>query len=142
MRKNYAMLNSLLNFLLGISELIVSILMLFATIIVAFFAYKLSKRQLNIQNYQLKHNLYEWRYNIYVELKKGYIDIENFYPFHRFKDRSDGYTLWYNKYKDQLYFLFDDSVINSANLLKQKLQKAEPESSEKNPKKEIKDDID
>lgn len=68
--------------------------------------------------------------------------MKTFILFIVLKIDLDGYTLWYNKYKDQLYFLFDDSVINSANLLKQKLQKAEPESSEKNPKKEIKDDID
>lgn len=136
------MLCELMNSLLGFSELVVSILMLFATVGVAVFAYRISKRQLNLQNYQLKHNLYERRYNIYVELKNDYNDIENYYLTHILKERYDGYNKWYKKYNVQLNFLFDDIVINTANQLKQKLQDAEPEFSTINPKKKIVNEID
>jgi hypothetical protein len=90
------------------TSIIIELCMLLATITIALFAYRISNRQLNLQNYQLKHDLYERRYKYYM-LFKSVFDPFIFDEF--VLDNADYKNLQIAS-KNELKFLFDLDIVN------------------------------
>lgn len=102
----------------SISSLGIDLLTLLVTALVAYFAYRLSDRQLNVQKHQLKHDLYDRRYAIYESLKKTFGDNDD--KTYSVKDLTglyNNYTPWFNNNHDHLMFLFEKNIFDQANSL-------------------------
>jgi|GEM_PF-4184484 len=126
-----------------IGELVISILMLITTVIISYFAIKISNGQLYVQSLQLKHSLYERRYEIYKKLMSKYHDYgDNLNLINKLQDQHLGIDNWLNENEDHIKFLFEESVLRKAHKLKEQLALAQPEFFKEDADKEVVQKID
>lgn len=101
-------------------NIILSFLLLIATIIIAVLASIIAKRQLKLQNYQLKYDLYNRRYEYYEKLKSIYekikIDPERTLNENEYKKLKENAT-------NELKFIFDDDIVHLFNRIHETLEK-------------------
>lgn len=96
----------------------IDIITLLVTTIVAFFAYRIAANQLKLQKHQLKYDLYDRRYKVYEELKNSFGDYDD--KMMAIKDYSTlykNYISWFNRYHDELKFLFEKRIYKQAKTL-------------------------
>jgi hypothetical protein len=92
------------------TSIIIELCMLIATITIALFAYRISNRQLNLQNYQLKHDLYERRYKYYLQFKSIFYPLLNDYVVLN----NNVYKNLQKASQNELKFLFDQGIVNDS----------------------------
>lgn len=102
------MIDLITQFIFQSIDLIISILTLAATVGIAFFAYRISSRQLHLQNYQLKYDLYNKRFKYYKKLVDTY-PILLTGPTSRSKNKN--YKWLKEKAKIEMEFIFDDEIV-------------------------------